>query len=711
MAEQDVPRRDADEDDGPKRDVEREAPRPDAGSETGTGREDGDPRRSSTLGAEPSGDPSPTDAGPPSASSLASSPDAARDDRRSAARPAPPGFAAPLGLVPPVGVRSPAAAPAPSGRPSERADIEHADMETDGGDPLMPPAMGSPAAERPSADADVDDAEIVGEDARAEPAPVAAPVVSRGGGDDDPSSGGGASDPVRSDRSSSGPPAAPPPSAGSRGGGGGGFLTLLLSLLVAGAVAYGVVWWADRQGAGREGEDIEVVRVETERAVADLEARLDERLGGIEAGSAEFGTRLEALGEGPAAQDLAAELSQRIDAIDARLAGTETGAQDAGTRVATLEQQLSDEGTRVATLERQLSDEGTRVGALERQLSDVTARVDALAAGFPEGGEAVAPDALTPLRSALAAQDARTTQVSEDLGGRLDAIDARLSDLADLPGRLDSLSEEVDTLRQDAQQARDGLSDDLDTLRADAQAARDGLSGDLDTLRQDAQAARDALSGDLDTLRQEARQARDAIASDVETLRGEVEAVSARVDDREAAIEEEVARARAEADAEAEAARAEAALAQMRAQIDAGAPYDMALTELLGHVDQPVPATLINEARTGVPTLGELREAFTPLAREALVVAPAGEDSGRVESFFRRNLGVRSLEPREGSDVDAVLSRADDALGRGDIEAALTEVEALPEPARALFEDWVADARNRVIVEGAAASLARGLEG
>ncbi len=470
-------------------------------------------------------------------------------------------------------------------------------------------------------------------------------------------------------------------------------MTFLLSLLAAGAVAYGVLWWFEREGAGREAEDFAVVRTEAERAVADLEARLDARLGGIEAGSTGLGARLDALGDGSATDDLAA----RLDALDARLAGTETGARDAD----------------------------ARVGGLEQRLADLAARVDALAAAFPEGGEAVAPAALTPLRSALSAQDARLTQLSEDLA----ALDARLTGLADLPGRLDALSGEVGTLRQEAQANREALSGEVDALRREAQGARDalasdvatlrqdaedgqsGMSDDIDALRQEARAARDALSNDLATLRQEAEQARGGLSGDIDALRGEVEAVGARVDRRESAVEAEVARARAQADAEANAARAEAALARMRAQIDAGAPYQSALTDLLGAVDAPVPATLLNEAATGVPTLAALREEFAPLSREALLAAPAGEDAGRVESFVRRNLGVRSLGAREGSDADAVLSRAEDALGRGDIEAALAELEALPEPARAPFEPWIASAKDRVIVEGAAASLADRLEG
>jgi hypothetical protein len=81
-----------------------------------------------------------------------------------------------------------------------------------------------------------------------------------------------------------------------------------------------------------------------------------------------------------------------------------------------------------------------------------------------------------------------------------------------------------------------------------------------------------------------------------------------------------------------------------------------------------------------------------------------------VEGFFRRQLGVRSLEAQEGEGTDAVLSRAEAALDAGDLETALAELEALSPEARAPFEDWIAGAEARVIIQGAASDLATQLE-
>jgi hypothetical protein len=111
-----------------------------------------------------------------------------------------------------------------------------------------------------------------------------------------------------------------------------------------------------------------------------------------------------------------------------------------------------------------------------------------------------------------------------------------------------------------------------------------------------------------------------------------------------------------------------------------------------------------------VPSLPDLRRAYPEAARAALVAAPADGDAGRVEGFFRRQLGVRSLEAQEGEGTDAVLSRAEAALDAGDLETALAELEALSPEARAPFEDWIAGAEARVIIQGAASDLATQLE-
>ena len=685
------------------------------------------------------------------------------EEGRASGRPATSGR---FDLVPPVG-----AAYAPS-----LGGLGAQGPATDRADPLMPPVGDdAPAAERPvmSADGSGDateeplravrepeeggprkgpSAETAGDEGPSDPAPrgliAGTPVVARTTRPDD--SGPEPAAPSDPDASRPGDPApdpaarrvapnpAPPPAAGAeRRGGGGGLLTLLLSVLAAGAVAYGVLWFFDQQRVTQDDEAVAVVRQETDDRLAELEARLDARLGGLEEGTAALGTRLDeadarvvAAPEGAGSEALEArldELGLRLEDFDARFAGVESGSGDAATRLEGLEGQLAG------------------LGGLQAQLAELGERVDALYAGLPEGGEVVAPDALTPLRSALSAQDQRLAQLSE----RLAAVDSRLEEIGSLGEQLGALDGEVATLRdeassgrealrQETQDARSGLSQEIATLREDTASGREALQGDIDSLRQEAQDARSGLSqeiatlrdestsgreairGEIETLRQDAQEARtglseevatlrDEAATDREALRGEIEAIRQRVEERAASIDAEVARARSEADVDAARARGQAAVARLQAAIEAGVPYQDLLTEVLGAVDQPVPVTLLNAAEAGVPSLDALRRDFAPAAREALQAAPS--EDGRVGSFFRRQLGVRSLEAREGEEVDAILSRAEDALARGDVEAALAELEALPPEARAPVAGWIARAEDRLIVADAARDLAAQLDG
>ena len=97
-------------------------------------------------------------------------------------------------------------------------------------------------------------------------------------------------------------------------------------------------------------------------------------------------------------------------------------------------------------------------------------------------------------------------------------------------------------------------------------------------------------------------------------------------------------------------------------------------------------------AETGVPSLATLQDSFAEAARAALEAALRADmgDSwtDRAMSFFRTQTGARSLTPREGSDPDAILSRAEAALAKGDLVTTLAELDSLPEVARTAMADW-----------------------
>jgi len=102
-------------------------------------------------------------------------------------------------------------------------------------------------------------------------------------------------------------------------------------------------------------------------------------------------------------------------------------------------------------------------------------------------------------------------------------------------------------------------------------------------------------------------------------------------------------------------------------------------------------------------------------ARAALPVAlrdTAGEDAvDRFTAFLQSQVGGRSLDPREGDDPDAVLSRAEAALRSGDLDGAITELAALPEGAQAVMAEWTSAAETRRDALAALDAVAAALDG
>lgn len=196
----------------------------------------------------------------------------------------------------------------------------------------------------------------------------------------------------------------------------------------------------------------------------------------------------------------------------------------------------------------------------------------------------------------------------------------------------------------------------------------------------------------------------DDLASDVAGLTGRVEAfdpdavpaLMARLDAVEATLADLEARADSNAD-DAEAVAREAARNQLALAVESGLPFAETIAQL-----PDAPEALEARAADGVPTTAELADEFPALARAALREARAAApgDVG-LGSLAGRFLNARSLEPREGDDPDAVLSRAEAAMRAGDVDTALAELDALPDEARAPLADWIARAEARAAAQAA----------
>lgn len=182
---------------------------------------------------------------------------------------------------------------------------------------------------------------------------------------------------------------------------------------------------------------------------------------------------------------------------------------------------------------------------------------------------------------------------------------------------------------------------------------------------------------------------------------------------RLAEVEAQAAKVQADAEALAKSTMLKAALGKVQTAVDSGQPFAAALAELQT-TGQTVPEALQAAAAEGVPSLKSLQQSFPDAARLALdaaLRANMGETTtDRLTSFLRTQTGVRSLTPQEGTDPDAVLSRAEAALAADDLATTFTELAALPPEAQAAMTDWVAQAQSRVQALDSLATLAAALE-
>lgn len=162
----------------------------------------------------------------------------------------------------------------------------------------------------------------------------------------------------------------------------------------------------------------------------------------------------------------------------------------------------------------------------------------------------------------------------------------------------------------------------------------------------------------------------------------------------------------------AKATMLRSALTRIQTAIDSGSGFAPALGDLqAGGVD--VPAALSEVAENGVMSLAQLQSSFPDAARAALAVsrrqaAESGEQSG-FSAFLKNQLGTRSLEPREGNDPDAVLSRAEAAAREGRLTDTLAEIEALPEVGRSALAEWTANVTRRQAAVSAVEALGQEL--
>ncbi|MBV0913447.1 COG4223 family protein [Anianabacter salinae] len=280
---------------------------------------------------------------------------------------------------------------------------------------------------------------------------------------------------------------------------------------------------------------------------------------------------------------------------------------------------------------------------------------------------------------------------SRDTAARVDALEAEISDLS---GRMDNLADTVASVSDEAGQIAEDLTASAESLRADIAALTQRLEEIEVQPIPEAELPQEVVNA-YERRFADMQAGLDARLSEIETAA-----------DRASEVE-------AAAETRANAAAARAALAEVNGALQSGGPFAAPLEEIAERTDAEIPAILSQTAAEGIPSEADIVEGFPPAARAALVaslaaLAESGEIGG-LQAFMRTQFGARSLEPQEGDDPDAVLSRAEAAVRAGDIGGALTEIEALPDAGQAELAAWADMARLRRDALAAADTLSPAL--
>ena len=301
---------------------------------------------------------------------------------------------------------------------------------------------------------------------------------------------------------------------------------------------------------------------------------------------------------------------------------------------------------RVAALEQSAATDG----ANSARLDGIEQRADVVATRLEELAQAprTPPDAEARLQRLEGALPTITAQVA-----------AVVERPAQMTARLAEIEDGLDALAQ------------RQTGRADAAAADAQSAASLDALRRDF----DALRADFDALNAAAHGADSATVSAVglAMATGQLRAAVATTRPFEAAL----------------------------ASVRTLARGNSALADSL--------AQLAVVAGTGIADLATLRQRFASVAGDVVAAARGGDDRNWVDRTLSRAASLVSIR-RVGADVtgdsaEAVVARAELALERGDVAAAVDELASLGGAGADAAADWLKAARAHIAAEQALIEL------
>lgn len=151
------------------------------------------------------------------------------------------------------------------------------------------------------------------------------------------------------------------------------------------------------------------------------------------------------------------------------------------------------------------------------------------------------------------------------------------------------------------------------------------------------------------------------------------------------------------------------AFLQLRNAAAAATPFTAelkALSDVAGGTPELAAALakLDNAAHAGVATLPMLQARFNVMAgpaEQAMELAAAKHWWEKFLANIKDVFSIRKLDAQGNSDASRTLYEAAAALQRGNIQAAVTQVETLPQIAQKHLQEWLADAKARLELDAA----------
>lgn len=296
-------------------------------------------------------------------------------------------------------------------------------------------------------------------------------------------------------------------------------------------------------------------------------------------------------------------------------------------------------------------------------------------------------DPLTPI---VTAQDALAEQLAQH-GGRIKQIEAKPAP-KDHTDTIFAMTEALEALRDDIGQKQAKIETQLRALALRLEEVEKQPLAQTVSPR-----AIEAYERELDQLRSDLAQV--------------VQAANAQMEQTKA----KAAELQKTSNHRARTGTITAAINAIRAAAENGAGYQAALSDLTATTEVAIPEALQAHATDGVTQLGRLQDRFAPAARAALKAMRMADGSqtkeNRLLAFMKAQFGVRSLEAQPGTSAEAILSRAQAAVTKGNLSAALSELSNLPQLGQDHLQDWIAAAQNRVAMQAALTELSNALSG